>query len=129
LHNNSLYTLEQTINWFNNTNPEFYTIYYNDEKIGYFRTSNLIENQSIYIGADLHISYRGKGLSYVSYCEFIPFIINKHNLKSIYLEVLSSNIIAKKLYDKLGFQVIDIQCNKFFRNNQFIDNIIMKYEI
>ena len=60
-------------------------------------------NKNIYIGCDLHKDWRGKGLSYLSYLEFIPKLFNTHNLHKISLEVLSTNIVAYNLYKKIGF--------------------------
>jgi hypothetical protein len=99
-----LFTIEESIQWFRTTNPNYYIIEYNNKKIGYFRTSNHNpEENSIYIGCDIHTDYRGKGLAYESYLKFIPFISKKLNIKTINLEVLSTNTIAKNLYKKLGF--------------------------
>jgi RimJ/RimL family protein N-acetyltransferase len=122
LHDNSYYTLSDSYDWFIKYNPEFYIIYNEKEKIGYFRTSNLTE-YSIYIGCDIHKNYRGLGLGYLSYIEFIPFIMKRHNLKKIKLEVLSSNNRAINLYKKLGFKIIG-ETNA--RDN--LKSIIMEYE-
>jgi RimJ/RimL family protein N-acetyltransferase len=104
LHDSRLFTIEESIQWFRTTNPNYYIIEYNNKKIGYFRTSNHNpEENSIYIGCDIHTDYRGKGLAYESYLKFIPFISKKLNIKTINLEVLSTNTIAKNLYKKLGF--------------------------
>ena len=63
LHDSRLFTPQQTLEWFQTTNPNYYIIEYNNEKIGYFRTSNYNPNEkSIYIGCDIHVDYRGKGL-------------------------------------------------------------------
>lgn len=125
LHNNSYYNLEETYNWFEKTNPEFYIIYHNKNKIGYFRTSDLNDND-MYIGCDIHKEFRGLGFGYLAYKEFIPFIIEKHKLKTLYLEVLAINIRALNLYIKLGFQ--EIQRFDIIRDGEKVENIKMKYE-
>lgn len=118
LHDSRLFTLEQSIEWFRTTNPNYYIIEYNNKKIGYFRTSNYNpEENSIYIGCDIHTDYRGKGLSYESYLKFIPFISKKLNIKTINLEVLSTNTIAKNLYKKLGFVFNPDKSNTILKNN------------
>lgn len=104
LHNPRLFTLEETKNWFQNTSPKYYIIYFNEIKIGYFRTSDYDSTaKRIYIGCDLHEGYRNKGLGYAAYKNFIHKIFNNLNLDKIQLEVLSTNVVAKKLYHKLGF--------------------------
>lgn len=126
LHDSRIFTLEETINWFNKTNPNFWVIWYEGERIGYFRTSNYSDsNQNIYIGADLHKDYRGKGLAYQSYCEFIPTLFNSLNLHKISLEVLVTNERAIKLYEKIGFIREGIKRDEVMKNNKWIDSILM----
>jgi RimJ/RimL family protein N-acetyltransferase len=86
LHDSRLFTLEQTLEWFQNTNPNYYIIEYDNNKIGYFRTSNHnVEESSIYIGCDIHIDYRGKGLAYESYLKFIPLLYEEFKVNIINL--------------------------------------------
>jgi len=124
LHDNSKYVINDSIIWFNKTNPEFYIINYNGADIGYFRTSKL-ELESIYIGCDIHKDWRGKKLAYEAYIEFMDYIFEKYDLFKINLEVLSTNDVAYNLYKKIGFVVIDNRFQKIFRNNQIIDSILM----
>ena len=119
LHDSRLFTPQQTLEWFQTTNPNYYIIEYNNEKIGYFRTSNYNpEEKSIYIGCDIHVDYRGKGLAYESYLKFIPFIRKEVNVSTINLEVLSTNIRAKKLYEKLGFVFCPEKSDTILKNNE-----------
>ena len=61
LHDSRTFSLNDTLNWFKNTQPQYYIILNQNEKIGYFRLSNYsITNQNIYIGADLHPKFWGK---------------------------------------------------------------------
>jgi RimJ/RimL family protein N-acetyltransferase len=118
LHDSRVFNLEQTTDWFLTTKPNYYIIEYNDKKIGYFRTSNYnSEENSIYIGCDIHIDYRGKGLAYESYLKFIPFISKKFNIKTINLEVISTNIRAKNLYKKLNFVFNPDKSKTILKNN------------
>jgi len=126
LHDSRKFTLEQTINWFNKTKPMFWIIRVDGERIGYFRTSNYsIENKNIYIGADLHEDYRGKGLAYLSYKLFISYLFTEYNLHKISLEVLKTNQRAINLYEKLGFKFEGIKRDEVCKNGQWIDSIIM----
>lgn len=55
LHDSNIYCIEDAIIWFNNIKPMYWMIYYNNEIVGYFRTSNYSNiNRNIYIGADIH---------------------------------------------------------------------------
>jgi len=118
LHDSMLFSLEDALGWFQNTNPNYYIIEYNNEKIGYFRTSNYNpEESSVYIGCDIHIDYRGKKLAYESYLKFIPFIRKELNIDTINLEVLSTNTRAKNLYKKLGFVFNPDKSENILKNN------------
>jgi len=106
LHDPRTFTLDQTKEWFK-TGPKWWIIWHEGERIGYFRTSNYHEafnRNTMYIGADLHKDYRGKGLAYEAYQKFIPIVSDQYKLWVILLEVLATNTRAINLYGKLGFQ-------------------------
>lgn len=123
LHNSKEYTIDECKIWFQSKKDDYYIIEYDNNNIGYFRTSNLIDNETIYIGADLDVNYRGKGLGFICYNLFIPFIVKKHNLKKINLEVLETNNVAINLYKKLGFIIYKEE--PFNKNNIIINNYSM----
>lgn len=126
LHDSRIFSLSDTLNWFKTTHPNYYIILNKGKKIGYFRLSNhSIINQNIYIGADLHPKFWGKKLAYPSYQKFIGYLFFNYNLNKISLEVLSTNIRAYNLYKKLGFIQEGIKRQEVFKQNQFIDSIIM----
>lgn len=126
LHDSRIFTIEDAKKWFANSNPKYYIINYNSTDIGYFRTSNYSEvNQNIYIGCDLHKEWRGKGLSYLAYLEFIPSLFQNLNLHKISLEVLSTNVVAYNLYKKIGFIEEGRKRDEIFKQNKWVDSIIM----
>jgi RimJ/RimL family protein N-acetyltransferase len=126
LHDSRQFTLDETIEWFNKSNPDFYIIEFNGEKIGYFRLSNhSIKDKSIYIGADIAPEYKGKGFGKLSYKKFIPFIFKEYDLNTIILEVLATNTVAISLYEKLGFKQQSIKVNEVKKGDEFIDSIVM----
>lgn len=126
LHTSQTYTLEETKIWFEKTSPMFFLIKKREDKIGYFRTSNYSkENRNIYIGADIHKNYRGKGLGYSSYLIFIPYLFETLDLNKISLEVLSTNKPAIKLYEKLGFVQEGVKRQEVYKNGDWVDSIIM----
>jgi RimJ/RimL family protein N-acetyltransferase len=119
LHNPNSFTLEETLEWFQTSNPNYYIIEYDNNKIGYFRLSNHNkEESSIYIGCDIHSDYRGKGLAYKSYLSFIPFLYKEFSVETINLEVLSTNTRAKNLYEKIGFVYNPEKSNLIDRNDE-----------
>jgi len=121
LHDPRTFTLEETKEWFK-TKPQWWIIWKDGQRIGYFRTSNY-KGRSIYIGADLHKDYRGKGLGYQSYREFLPYLVYFFKLRTLYLEVLETNKTAISLYEKLGF--VKFGENKILRNGASIKSIVM----
>ena len=126
LHDSRIFTLEETLSWFLNNKPDYWIIKHNKIKIGYFRLSLYsIQNKNIYIGADLHPEFHGKGLAYSSYILFISFLFKKYKLNKISLEVLSTNLRAIKLYKKIGFVEEGIKRQEVKKGKLFIDSIIM----
>jgi len=126
LHNSSTFTLEQTQEWFDKTNPNFWVIWENGERIGYFRTSEWsVENKNCYVGADLHKNFRGRGLAYEAYIKFLPFLFNYFGLHKITLEVLESNVRAINLYKKLGFKTEGVKIDEVYKNGEWVNSIIM----
>ena len=126
LHDSRTFMLEDTINWFKNTNPNYWIIWNEGNRIGYFRTSNYSEeNRNIYIGADLHKDFRGKGLAYESYRKFMPFLFVAYNLHKISLEVLETNQRAINLYKKIGFTIEGVKRDEVNKNGAWINSIIM----
>ncbi len=114
LHDDRTFTLEETIKWYEATNPQWYIIRIHQRvvdnrvfkvRIGYFRTSWV--DDRFYIGMDLHQSYQGKGLCQRAYKEFIPSLYNISNQTELWLEVLRINSRAIHIYEKLGFKCVD----------------------
>ena len=126
LHDSNTFTLEETKNWYYNSNPDFWIILNNNTRIGYFRLSNYSkENKNIYIGADIAKEYTGQGFAKQSYNMFMSFLFEEYNLNKISLEVLSTNQRAINLYNKLGFVKEGIKREEILKNNQWVDSIIM----
>jgi len=107
LHDNTNYTLEDNIKWFETLKDPFYIVSIDGESIGYFRTSNWIDN-SLYLGLDISIKHRGNGYAFKAYNLFFNKLKSSFNINKIYLEVLSSNKRAIHLYNKLNFTIIDV---------------------
>lgn len=58
-----------------------------------------------------HVNYRGKGIA----TQLIAYICKDMNYESYSLEVLSTNVNAKRLYENLGFETEKINKNIFVR--------------
>jgi len=126
LHDSRIFTIEDSKKWFIDNKPKYYIISYNNNDIGYFRTSNYSEiNKNIYIGCDLHKDWRGKGISYIAYLEFMSSLFERLDLHKISLEVLSTNTVAYNLYTKIGFVYEGCKRDEVLKNNKWVDSIIM----
>jgi len=128
LHNNSSFTLDQAISWFNKDKPKFFIIELGETTIGYFRTSNSESGIGLYIGCDIHPDFRGFGLGYLSYVKFIKKLYDEFNFQTISLEVLETNTRALNLYTKLGFEKVGISDEKIIRDGNTINSIIMSLD-
>lgn len=117
LHNEEEYDLQQSIDWFNENNPEWYIITKDESVIGYFRTSDLsVKDRYLYIGADLEENSRGQKIAVPAYEKMMEFLFKKHKLQEIRLEVLEDNTRAASLYKKLGF--IESGSKKIWRKSK-----------
>lgn len=102
LHDNTKYTIEDNIKWFNTLNDPFFIMLVDDERIGYIRTSNWESNEP-YVGMDIATEFRDNGYSQKFYPKLFNKLMVEFNVKRVYLEVLETNIRAKHIYNKLGF--------------------------
>lgn len=126
LHNSKTFNVNEAYEWFDKTKPDYRVIYLNETPIGYFRlTNHSVENKNIYIGADIHPLFAGKGHGFQCYKEFIPQLFQEYDLHKISLEVLSTNKRAIHLYEKLGFVKEGVKRQDVYKNDKWVDSIIM----
>ena len=128
LHDSRTFNLIETHGWYRSNKPDYWIIWEGEERAGYFRLSNHSkENRNIYIGADIHPEFAGKGLGYKAYKEFIVYLFNNedYNLNKISLEVLATNTRAIHLYKKLGFIQEGCKRQEVLKGNTYVDSIIM----
>jgi UDP-glucuronate decarboxylase len=128
LHDQSYYTLEQSISWYENYKPKFLIAAINGVDVGYFRTS--IVKGETYVGLDISHEYRGKGYAVPLYDEFLKFIFAEGSISTgalargrVLLRVRSSNGRAIHLYEKVGFVKLIEAYNKDINDM----DIIMMY--
>lgn len=104
LHDKTEYTLEEANVWFQNNNIEFYILYVDEVRVGYFRTSKRTK-KSIWIGLDIATDQRGRGIAYPAYVKFMEYL-KDIGIDRCYLAVLGHNERAIHIYNKLGFHII-----------------------
>lgn len=128
LHDSRTFTLQETINWYKQTNPDYWIIFDTDlnERIGYFRLSNYSStNKNIYIGADISPKFTKKGYATKAYKKFIPFLFKTYNLHKISLEVLETNSVAIHLYEKLGFVCEGTKRQEVYKDGKWVNSLMM----
>lgn len=126
LHDSRKFSIGETFEWLSRENPDYYMIEIEEEIIGYFRISKYSpENKNIYIGADIHPNFTGKGLGYLSYKKFISYLFEEYDLNKISLEVLSNNHRAIHLYEKIGFIKEGVKREEILKGEIYIDSILM----
>ncbi|MAO22830.1 MAG: hypothetical protein CMJ25_18935 [Phycisphaerae bacterium] len=99
LHDKKKYSLEDSLKWFDSTNPDYFLLLYDDKKAGYFRTKTV--GGEFFVGLDLAEEFRGKKLAVKAYGYFFSIFVRK----DYYIYVDKNNLRAYNLYLKLGFEV------------------------
>ena len=115
LENTNTFTQEECLKWFEEKNPKWFIILYEDNLCGYIRTDN-DDKKSISIGCDIHENYRNMGIAKSVY----KYLINYYKDKKydyMWLYVFKFNTIAYNLYKNLGFIEEDF---KIIRNEKYI---------
>ena len=104
-------TLETELHWIErvikNDNEYRCAIIADDCYVGNIYLTNIDKEKAeyhIFIGDK---SYWGKGIAKKASIEILRYGFDKLNLKKIQLEVRPENNIAIRLYDKLGFAIVD----------------------
>ena len=85
-----------------------FSIFNEEEFIGMIQEVQ-IEKDNIHIGRFvLNPTKTGSGLGTKALKEFIDFIFKDENIQSISLTVFDFNKSAKRVYDKLGFEIYEV---------------------
>ena len=87
---------------------DIYSIFCENEFVGIIQKIRK-EIDNIHIGRFLiNPELTGKGLGKRALIEFINLIFQDEDVNSITLNVFDCNVGAKKLYEKIGFKVVDV---------------------
>mgnify|MGYP000892419939 CR=1 FL=1 len=87
---------------------DIYSIFCENEFVGIIQKIRK-EMNNIHIGRFLiNPELTGKGLGKKALIEFINLIFQDEDVNSITLNVFDYNVGAKKLYEKVGFKVVDV---------------------
>ena len=87
---------------------DIYSIFFENEFVGIIQKIRK-EMNNIHIGRFLiNPELTGKGLGKKALIEFINLIFQDEDVNSITLNVFDYNVGAKKLYEKVGFEVVNV---------------------
>jgi len=90
---------------------DIYSIFFENEFVGIIQKIRK-EHDNIHIGRFLiNPELVGRGLGKKALIEFINLIFQDEDVNSITLNVFDYNVGAKKLYEKVGFKVVNITEN------------------
>ena len=90
---------------------DIYSIFCENEFVGIIQKIRK-EMDNVHIGRFLiNPEFTGKGLGKKALIEFINLIFQEKNVNSITLNVFDYNVGAKKLYEKVGFKVVNVTEN------------------
>ena len=127
LHDDRAFTLDECRRWFLQSRPDFWVIMSRGQRVGYVRLSRHDTlHASIYVGADLHKQFRGRGFAKAAYAELFSFLLQQRGIRCVLLEVLSHNVRALRLYEVLGFVEIGRRKQYCLRDDVPVDSIVMR---
>lgn len=125
MKNDSLFNLDQALEWFHLYHPENYIIVERGIDIGVMKVSRGIRHaESADVGGDIHKDYRREGYAKRAYSMLIPYLFGDC-ISELFLEVLEINDPALALYVKLGFQIHAYQPQMAPRKNGWLDGFVM----
>jgi UDP-4-amino-4,6-dideoxy-N-acetyl-beta-L-altrosamine N-acetyltransferase len=122
--------LKEQKQWFENLgldNRYYYILF--SKKISFIGIVRMDEidyiNRSIRVGGDILAQYRNKGYGSKMYKLILKYCFDYLNMNRVWLLVLETNKFAIKLYMKSGFKEEGHQRKAIYRNNRYIDYIMM----
>lgn len=93
--------------------------------VGVFRLDDIdIENKSAYVGLDIAIDFRRKGIALETYEAMIPFLFEELQLNRLSLITLETNHPAISLYEKLGFMKEGTLRQAFYRETGYVNGLV-----
>ena len=97
-----------------------------DVKVGFAKIYCIdVVNKNCVLGADIHKSYRGKGLAKHLWKLLVDECFQNLKMHRVSLTTASYNEIAQKVYKNIGFKEEGRQVQCLYRDDSFYDCICM----
>lgn len=96
------------------------------ERVGFTKFYDIDRaNQNCVLGADIHKSFRGRGLAKVMWSLMLDKCFDELGLRRVSLTTAEYNSIGIKTYEGLGFLREGVLTQSLWRSNKFHDQICM----
>lgn len=123
-------TLESHMSWWERTRKsaiqERFIFTIDGVNAGFTKFYNIDHaNKNCVLGADLHRNFRGKKLSHHMWELMLKHCFDDLKLHRVSLTTAEYNAPARKLYDKLGFEIEGVVRDSLLRNDRYHDQIAM----
>ena len=129
LHYEEKFEYEKTLNWFrgikDNKSRFENIIEYKGKPVGIIGLFDIDEKNKkagIYITIG-EVDLQGKGIAYNSMLKFMRECFDNFKLEKIYLYTDLENIIAQRLYEKIGFKREGILRKELYFQGRYIDRL------
>ncbi len=96
------------------------------KKIGMVRITDIdYINRSMCVGGDIAPSFQGKGYSKKMYSLIFKYGFGCMNMHRLYLSVLETNLVARSLYEKMGFVYEGTLRQAIYKDGKYLDYYCM----
>lgn len=123
LHYDIPLCVEKTLTWFKNKDNSVRRdciIEYNGVPVGLLNIDEYNSKAEFYICIG-EVAYKGKGIGKAATKLILNYAFSTLHLNKIYLNVDSDNITARKLYEKVGFELEGIFKQDLFHRGSYIE--------
>lgn len=110
LHDPREFSVDDARRWYAERHPDVRVIMCDGQRVGYFRVGPL-EDDALWLGADLDPAFHGKGLASAAYRRFMPDLLAEFRASRVVLRVRPWNVPAMRLYLRLGFRTTRVEAD------------------
>jgi ribosomal protein S18 acetylase RimI-like enzyme len=107
LHDTRQFNFNQALHWYRMSDTKYWVVITDGENLGYFRIKAGQSPDFSYIGMDLDVPYQGKKLAPKLYRKFVEDVLVPQGVEHLLLRVKKSNKRALRLYEGLGFSIVE----------------------
>lgn len=106
-------------------NEEHHVFFVDNHRAGFCKFAFDPSNRSVCLGADIHASYRGRGLARPMWTLMVQKAF-AHDVHRAWLTTAEYNVIGQRVYSSLGFKVEGRLEQSLYRDHTYHDQIVMR---